>query len=199
MNPRYSRYFTYIKPIINNRQVKTYSSFVFSLITVTFFAVFAIKPTINTIISLRNSIQDQNEILNQLNQKTENLSLGKKNYESISSDTKVKLERLLPSDHNITTLIIGLSSLAKQYNASISAIQFQPIDLDLTPVTLSKNPKLKELSLTFNLQGTYEKLIPILSNITLFTRLLTIDTINLNKNEDGTLTLSIVTKAYYVR
>src|SRR5258708_22327106 len=105
MNPQYSRYYTRLQPIFKNNAVKTYSHIVFSLITIIVFALFAIRPTVKTIISLQNTINDQQVILKKLQDKTDNIEAGKAAYDRIDQTTKIKLYTLLPSSTSITCIV----------------------------------------------------------------------------------------------
>src|SRR5579864_9241150 len=95
-----SRYTTRLTPILKNKTVNNYSSAVFSLIAVIIFAIFAIDPTIKTIISLQKTIDDQTKTLNALKQKSQDLSTAINNYNSIPDNTKIKLFTLLPNSTN---------------------------------------------------------------------------------------------------
>jgi len=78
---RYSRYFTYIKPLARLPIIKTYGPAIFSLLTMSVFIVFAIKPTIETILVLQKQLADSDKIVAQINEKTDNLSKGRENYQ----------------------------------------------------------------------------------------------------------------------
>lgn len=199
MNPRYSRYFTFIRPVLKNRQVKTYSSLAFSLIAILIFTIFAIKPTIATILSLRKSIDEQQQILNQLNNKAQNLSQGKENLRKINPAIIDKLNNLLPSKTDPAFLADSLVSTALANNASISGLQFQPVELVGKPTKLSKNATLKELSFTFNVSSSYTNLVNILTSLKDNPRLISIDSVTLNQVSDGPLVMSVNGRAYFLQ
>ena len=79
----YSRYFTYIKPVIKSPIIKNYGPAIFSLLTMSILIFFAIRPTVETILVLQKKLADSNEVLQKATQKAENLSLGKKNYDNL--------------------------------------------------------------------------------------------------------------------
>src|SRR5581483_10862232 len=127
MEARFSRYYTYIRPIVKNKQVQSYSFITFSMITSIIFAIFAIQPTVKTIISLQKSINEEKQILHQIEKKTSDLSQGKQNYQSLDPLTKNTLLSLVPNFPELPEFIDDLSSLASQNQASISGLQFQPL------------------------------------------------------------------------
>ncbi|MBI2595222.1 type 4a pilus biogenesis protein PilO [Candidatus Daviesbacteria bacterium] len=199
MNPRYSRYYIFVKPIFKNKVVKSYGYFIFSLITITIFALLAIRPTLNTIVSLQKSIAEQQGILKQLDTKTANLSAGKQNLDNLDPDAKNKLSSLLPDYTSLPKLIDNLTTLAVQNEASISGLQFQPVDLLGAPKTLSKDAKPEEIEFTLNSQGSYENLSLFLNSIVTTNRLININSVNFNKPLDSPLSMSINAVAYFLR
>ena len=69
----YSKYYTYIQPLARHPVIKTYGSTIFSLIVITFFIFYAIKPTIETILILQKKLVDSTTVLEQVNLKARNL------------------------------------------------------------------------------------------------------------------------------
>lgn len=199
MNPSYSRYFTFIRPVLRNRQVKTYSSLTFSLLAIILFSFFAIKPTVGTILSLQKSITEQQQVLQELNDKAQNLSLGKENLNKIDPSTLNKLNNLLPSKTDPTFLADALTSLALQNNASISGLQLQSVDLVGTPQKLNKSASIREIDFTLNVAGNYSNLVSLLSSLKSSPRLISVDSVNLNQVPDGPLVMSINAKAYFLQ
>lgn len=199
MNPKYSRYYTYVKPILTNKTVKTYSPIVFSIITITIFALYAIRPTVKTILSLQKSIYEQNQILTQISQKSKSLSEGRKNYQQIDPQTKQKLTFLLPDSTNVPKLIENIYSLARTRQATVSGLQIQPVDLDGPPTSLSKNAPLKEIEFNLNIQGSFKQTYDFLSELQNQSRLISIQSVTMNKPQDGSLIMTINAKAYYFK
>ncbi|MBI3485968.1 type 4a pilus biogenesis protein PilO [Candidatus Daviesbacteria bacterium] len=196
MNPQRFRYFVYIKPVLKNPYIKTYSSVVFSLIAITFFSLFAIRPTFKTIIALQKDIKAQKLVLNQLLDKSHNLETAKKNYDQIDPSVKNEIDNLLPDKLSLGTLINDLNALSLKYNASVSGLQFQPISIDPNRQPATKDSDLKEIVFNLNLKGNYSDLVNVLEQIRSLPHLITIDIINITKLDAG-LTVSITAKSYY--
>lgn len=198
MDPRKTKYFTYIKPILRNKAARTYGPVMFSLVTIAIFSVFAVKPTVETIISLQKSISEQNELLDKVTTKADNLVLGRRNYQNIDSEVRIKLESLIPNSLFLPTIINNLNALAISNQASISAIQFQPSVLEPTPESLNKNAGLKEITFIINTQGSYNSLVNFLTNLS-NERLIEVQSIIFNKTEENPLSMTINAKAYYLK
>lgn len=194
----YSRYFTYIKPLTKSPIIKTYGSTIFTLLIITIFIFLAIKPTVETILILQKKLSDAQQVLEKVNQKAKNLSLGKQNLEKLPSNIKSKLAKAIPETVELRSIIQTLEQTARSHEASVSALQIQ----SLTVETKKDNQlgTLSEISFVFNAEGQYKSLISILEDLKASTRLISIDSISLSKVSEGTgLLLSISGKAYYIK
>lgn len=199
MNSRFSRYYTFVRPLLRNKGVKTYSSIIFSLITIMVFIIFALKPTISTILVLQKNLEEQQLVLQSLQDKVKNLSLGKTNLDKVDSSTKQKLNTLIPNQTDPATLANSLTALAISSQASISGLQFQPTPLISQSKTLSKKYSLQTIDFTFNVVGSYEDLVTLLQRLNSSARLISISSISFNQAPDSPLVMSINAKAYYLK
>lgn len=194
----YSRYFTYIKPVTRLPIVKTYGSTIFTLLIISIFIFFAIKPTTETIIVLQKKLDDSNAVLKRVNQKVNDLSLGKANYEKLPINVKLQIETAIPDNARLKSVIQSLEQTAKNHEASISALQIQP--LVLTTKSSSQLGTLSEITFTFNIEGAYEQLIAILQDLKSSARLISIDNLSIAKLSEGPgLIMSISGKAYFIK
>lgn len=197
----YSRYFTYIKPITRLPIIRTYGSTIFTLLVTAIFIIFAIRPTVTTILVLQKKITDSEQVLKKVNDKVNNLSLANKNYEKLLSDDiiiKSKIDEAIPNNTNLKSIIATLEGLAKTHEASISALQFQPLVLEED--TKEKLGTLSEISFTFNTEGQYQNLLLLLQDLKRSGRLISIDTLSVSKFSEGVgLIMSLSGKAYYLK
>lgn len=194
---RYSRYYVYIKPVIGNKYVKSFAPYIFSLISLIIFIIFAIRPTVVTIIELQKSIQDNQKILDQLDKKTQDLTDGKRNLENISPEIKNKINARIPSSPAVTNLINNLQTSASNI-ATVSALQVQPVTI-YNNASDQKTPlSLEELSFSFNIQGPYSELLTVIDNFNKAPRLINLTSVVFNKTIEGN-GLSISGKGYYLK
>lgn len=194
----YSKYFTYVKPAMRLPIVKTYGSTIFTLLVMIIFILYAIKPTVETILVLQKKLEDSRQVLEKVNQKANNLSQGKSNYEKLDSNVKARLTTAIPDTVGLKLLIQTLEQKALTHQASISALQIQPLVLE----TKSDNKvgSLAEVLFTFNVEGSYKNLISLLNDLKSSTRLISIDSLALSKLSEGAgLIMSITGKAYYLK
>ncbi len=194
----YSRYFTYIKPLTRLPIVKNYGSTIFSLLIITTLVYFAIKPTVETILILQKKIADADAVLQKVTQKAENLSQGKKNYDNLDQNIKDKISAAIPDSINLKPLLQTFEQAARNHEASVSALQIQPLTLDTK--TTDKLGLLTEVKFTFNAEGSYNNLTALLQDLKVSKRLVSIDSLSLSKTSDGkTLILSLSGKAFYLK
>lgn len=195
----YSRYFTYVKPFTKIPIVKNYGSTIFSLLTISLLIYFAIKPTVETILVLQKKLADSNEVLEKVTQKANNLSLGKQNYDSLDVSVTDKIASLVPDTVSLNTIITALEQAAKINEASVSALQIQPLVID-TKMDKNQVGTISEISFIFNTEGEYKNLISLLGALKTSNRLISVDSLSLSKANDGTtLVMSLSGKAYYLK
>ncbi len=147
---------------------------------------------------LQKRVADSDQLLTKLEKKGENLSLGKRNYDNLDPAIRNKIQAAVPDSLNIKSIIQTLEQSAQAHNASISALQFQPQDLESK--TDNKPGVLQEVGFTFNVEGDYPNLSAILGDLSFSNRLISIDTLSLNQVSDGQgIIMSIAGKAWYYK
>lgn len=193
----YSRYFTYIKPIAKLPIVKNYGPTIFTILTTTIFIIFAIKPTVETILVLQKKLSDSTQVLEKVTKKAENLTTGKQNYDQIDSNIKFKIQSAIPDTPQIKSITASLEQAANRHSASVSALQIQP--LEISPKVEGKLGTLTEISFIFNTTGDYQNLISLLQDLKSSDRLIQIDSISLSAlTEEKGIIMSVSGKAYYI-
>ncbi len=195
----YSRYFSYIKPITRLPIIKNYAPTIFTLLTATLLVFFAIKPTLETILVLQKKLADSNEILQKIDKKTRDLSLGKENYYNLDPSIKNKISQAIPDTVNLKSIISLLEQSARLNDASISALQIQPIVID-TKKAEGIIGEMREVSFIFNAEGNYNNLTSLLQNLKTSSRLVSIDSLSISRaNDSKSLIISLSGKAYYLK
>lgn len=194
----YSRYFTYIKPVTKLPIIKNYGPTIFTLVTISILIFFAIKPTVETIVVLQKKLADSDTLLQKVTEKANNLSLGKKNYDNLDQNIKKRISDAIPDAVSLKSVVQALEQSAKMHEASISALQFQPLVVNAKAE--NKVGVLDEISFTFNTEGSYQNLLALLQDLKTSGRLIAIDNLSLSKTNDGTsLIMSLSGKAYYLK
>lgn len=197
---RYSRYYTYIKPVTENKAVKSVAPYVFSLFTITILTIFAIRPTISTIINLQKSLEENRTTLEALNKKADDLSQARTNFQNLSPEIKTKIKTAIPENSEVPLIIRSIQSSSLN-QSSISALQIQPtVLIDTTKGTEQVKTSLTDVGFSFNIQGSFAQTISMLQNLNQATRILTVDNLVLNKQQgDSSLSISLSGKAYFLK
>lgn len=190
------RYFTYIEPVLRAPIIKTYGPLIFTILALIIFIIFAIKPTLETIAVLQKELTLQKETLEKITKKEEDLSQARKNYQQIDQNTKQYIQTSIPKNADLATLIKSLEEAALSTEASISALQFQPITIEKQ----GENNKLKEIGFTFNAEGSFETITKVLNNLSNTKRSISLDNVSLSKTEgSSSLLMSLSGKGYYLQ
>ena len=169
-----------------------------TIVLLIIFVLFAIKPTIETIFLLLKDLENQKSTLAQLKKKRGDLTLAIKNYNSLDSNILSSIETSIPKSTRIDQLVTSLENAASIPEASISALQFQPITIE-PPANVTSNA-LTEISFTFNIEGSYQNLMIILNNLRQSPRLISMDKVLFSKlSTSSMLLMSISGKAYYIK
>mgnify|MGYP001562413985 FL=1 len=194
---KYFRYYTYIEPIIKNPLIKTYGYAIFTMVMTAIFILFAIKPTLETIVVLQKKLTTQKETLKKIDKKISDLGTAQTNYKNINPDSKSKVILSVPANADLANLIRNLESTTLGTTASISALQFQPLVINRKE---EFSNKLQEISFTFNIEGSYDTLKSVLQNLYGSTRLFTVESLSFNKVATGNILLMNITgKAYFIK
>lgn len=197
---KYSRYYTYIKPITENKTVKSVAPYIFSLITMIILIIFAIRPTVSTIINLQKNIENNKQILKGMEDKAQNLIQGKKNYENLPPDVKLKIGAAVPDKPAVISVISSLKN-SSEPQASASALQIQPLILIDNSLQEEKKAKLSlgEIDFSYNVPSSFINLLKILQNIKNSPRLMQLNHVTMSKQPENPAMLSITGKAFYLK
>ena len=187
---RYKDFFLNVVAAYNNKpDLKIYLELVLSLITIVAFSVFAIRPTLLTIIQLTKEIADKEESVINLNQKIKDLQTANFLLQSRTDDL-ILISQAVPDGPSPDIFIRQIEKIIKDSNLSI--INFSISDV----VYLGENKKtsksdvsLEELAkgsdslpFTISLTGNYQSIYNFLNVMENMRRPVKIDTLAINSN-----------------
>ncbi len=207
---RYKRYYQHLEPLFKERKTQAYMMVVLSLFTISFFGVFAIRPTLKTIATLQKQIVDHTYLDQKLDEKINSLIQAQESYRQIETQLPTIYE-LLPEKVEFPSLVRKLENLAADNQTSITGLQFDPIVLyggsgsatktevkNVAASTPSTAPVL--FGITFN--GDYLQLTSLINQLISIDRLITLDTASFGSGQAGTrsatLGLNIRSRAHYI-
>lgn len=194
---RYRRYFLDIGQFYKKKKVRVYTEIVLSLLTVSFFLVFAIKPTLTTIAGLMKTIEDQKLVSKTLAEKINALGLAQTEYNLLTNDIYL-INEALPKDSQISLLVKQLEVLARRSEITIETIKFD--EVYLKGISSSAKETVPSVNFSFAASGEYQNLKLFLKSLSSLRRIIQVESFafKTGKAESLLLTLSLNGKAYFI-
>lgn len=203
---RYSRYYTYLEPVMADPLVRGYFSLVASLLLVTFFVIFALSPTINTILALNKKIADQKKTIAALDTKIVNLVSAQQNFAAAESLVPL-LENALPKNPTPETVVHQILVVATNSGVTVSTLQFKPMTLlsdkpEGTPqvpeeIAAMVPSELSPLPVTFSINGNRQTTKSFLQKLEDSLRYIRFNRIGLSFEKNGDSHTDIAGISYY--
>lgn len=191
---KYEKYYNDILPYLKKQKNQEYLMIILTLGASIFFALFAINPTLSTIVKLRKEIEDSKFVESMLSQKINNLSNLSTSYANIQEDIPFILDAI-PQQPEAPILAGQIQAIAKDSNVKIAS-------LDVSRIALTgKESAKKSSSFTIELsaESDFESLQKFIANLTDMQRVISIESISISKSEDigSALQLKLKGLSYY--
>lgn len=198
---QFRRYYTYIEPIVADPIVRSYFSVVASLILTAIFLIFALSPTLTTILGLIKKIDDQKKTINSMDQKIDALISAQDSYSSFQPRLP-SLTSALPETASPETVIDAVYTAASASAVTVNALQFSeiPVSTDSGVRTESKDPLSKKTPLNYFdislvVSGNSEKIEAFLEKVEQMPRMIKIMNLSFGSKK-GIVTVSA--KSYFL-
>ena len=192
-NMEYEKYYKYILPYLRKEKNQQYFTVILTLGATIFFALFAINPTISTIVKLRREINDSRFVEKKLSEKINNLSNLSSEYQNIQKDLPFVLDAI-PDKPEAPTLVAQIQSIANDYSVVISKF-------DVASINLITQDASKSSSFAFEItgQGDYENLQKFSSDLINIQRIISVDSLSITEDTqtDQNLEINIKGSAYF--
>ena len=149
-----------------------------SIITVLFFAVFAIRPTLLTMSDLLKEIEDKERLDKQLSQKIAALSTVQPLYLQLQ-DQLLVLDEAIPSLPQLTYSLKVIEKIASELQLIITGINVAEVPKEIdqdTVISLASFERI-DVPLTINISGDYLSIRQFVENLKEYRRSFVIDTI----------------------
>lgn len=193
-----SKYHEYLKllPDMKKENTQLITMLIFTFAAMTFFGVFAINPTLSTIVELKKQLADSEYVHQQLSTKINNLSALQQKYNALAPDLPIIMDAI-PKDAAAPLLMAQIESIANRSSLHIKF--FRISEVQLTPGKKLTN---NGLSFVFNLeaQGKYEDMMSFVSTLVHINRIVTLESVSINKDQhNDALLLNIRGRQYYTK
>lgn len=188
-------YQKYLRELYEKKQTRVYSGIILTLTTISFFALFALRPTILTITGLVAEIGQKEETIRRLDVKIRQLSQAQAAYAQLAPRLYL-IDEALPTDTNLYSLMNNLEMAAARNEVSFLTLSFGEIGLD------EKKEELEEVNFEVSLKGQFGHLKDFLEKIFLLRRIIQSSQLSLAKptiEEERSLVFSAQLISFFKR
>ncbi len=163
-----------------------------TLITVAFFGLFAIGPTLNTVSNLNKQYKDNMVIYDALSQKLTNLALLDSHYKIISPHVE-NVYAAIPKSNEIPKLTRQLENLAASHNIQITKLTFGTVEI----FPNSKKTPLYSFTFTINVAGNQINVNSFISDVINFEGIVGVDKIVTGTSPENKYTTSFTGRVFF--
>ncbi len=197
---RYRYYYTRLQVFYRKPVVEISTALLFTLGTIIFFAIFAIRPTLQTIAELLKTIKDQKQVLAAAQQKSASLVTAQQQYSQIESDTLV-INAAIPYNYDAQGLTRSIEAIAGELKIPLGNLRIE----NLQYPTEGVEDSIKEIAFTINIETPYPQVKKIILALQQSPRLISVDGVNISINDKNSsktgssdVQASMSCRAYYV-
>lgn len=189
---KYSRYFQNLRREYEQKaEVKESIELLLTFLTISFFIVFALRPTINTITELVASVNSQKEIKNKL--ETKLTDLGKARQSFTQQEKRLFLvDQALPRDPAPDFFLRQLEGLVATHSLNLRSFSVSESLLHGQPSKDIKEPRNKPLvagtkltAIAFVINGGFENTMGFLQDLENLRQIFTVETFSFGTGKAG--------------
>jgi Tfp pilus assembly protein PilO len=175
---RYKRYYQSIEPALAKPANRAYTAIIFSFLVVSLFGWYAIRPTMQTIFTLKREIVDKTDIDKKMEDKISALIEAQAAYQDMERDLPL-IDQALPVQSDAVRAARDLSALAADSRVTITALSISaiPLSSDTGPGTgtITALNKLASFPVSLSVTGAYPDIKNFIGGILNLRRIMQID------------------------
>lgn len=195
-----------LKHFFESEEVKAYTMAILSLFAISFFTIFAIRPTLVTFFSLNRQIEDSQQLDQQLEDKINMLLRAQENYQTYKSDATL-VNQAVPQDAQFTSLVKKVEELAENQNTSLKSLKVEGFDFiegeqkDNTEANTPKDNGPLSFSFNFSIDGTYTDSENFIKKLFNLKRIIALNnlTMSVSEDNDNAVTTESKAKTFYLK
>jgi Tfp pilus assembly protein PilO len=194
-----SRYFQKVLSTYAQKpEVKASLELLLTLLAISFFTVFAIRPTINTIASLWASVKEQEETRRLLDEKIKALQEAQQVLAKNQSRLAI-VDQALPTRSDPENIIQQLEKLTESLQVNLKSLAIGQTTLVGKQQADQTQEKPGEFDINLSVSGSFESVFSFLSSLENLKRIITVESVNLvsDQTERGLITANIAGTAHY--
>lgn len=219
-----NKYREYLKllPNMEKENTRIVVTLIFTFFALSFFGIFAINPTLTTIVELKRKHADSLLIYEGLKVKTSSLASLQSQYNTLTPEIPIILEAI-PQNPDPTVLLAQINGLAEQKNVSLISLETSNVTLmkksnsptvateeinltqddpsqSITIKANEENSSQNSFNFTLQVQGSYETLIEFATSISKIQRVVEIESMSINIQSDpNNLVMDVGGRAYFIK
>lgn len=184
----------YEKPV-----TRVAAGLVLSILCIAFFAVAAIKPTLETMAQLIKQIEEKKEVDQKLTVKINALSTGQRELTQKSQAASV-IDTAIPATPDYDTLLLVIEKLATEHGILLTGFTATSVPLERSQtISPTEAGTLESLPFTLSAAGSYEQLIAFVRDLQNLQRIILIDRFDITRthqDQESRLLLSVSARAF---
>jgi len=196
---RYKKYWGNLKRFYQKPVAFMSSALIFTLFTIAFFALLAVRPTLATVGELVKKIEDQEVVEKKLAQKGAALATVQSEYLFVENRLYL-LDAAIPTGHQLPRMLKEIEYIAAEHELVLSDLQLGSFSL-IKPAGKEKGEDILEIDFAVSASGSYLILRAFLDDLAGLDRVMKVTGFTLteskSKSESG-VKLTVFLKAYYV-
>lgn len=191
----YSKTYYQALPYFKQERTQRFTLLILTLIALSVFIVFAITPTIGTIINLQKQLEDEKVVDAKLTEKLRNLSILQQKFVDLQPDMPTILEAI-PENPQAPLFVAQVNALAQKNGVTLTRLQVFQVALVKTNEGIQRY---SSYEFALEAEGTYDTISSFSSSLMQFQRIITTNTISLSSvpSSPGTVRLVIRGQAYF--
>lgn len=155
---RYKRYYQSLEPEFTKPATRAYTAIIFSFLVVSLFSWYAIRPTMQTIFTLKREIADKTEINKKMEEKISALIEAQAAYQQVEQNLPL-IDQALPIQSDALRGARDVQAIAAESQVTVTALSIAAIPLspDTGPGTGIKTApdKLANFPVSVSVTGSY--------------------------------------------
>ncbi len=170
-----------LMPSLKEEKTQKFTTIALTLGASILLGIFALNPTLSTIVRLQKQIEDDKFVEQKLQQKINNLSVLQQKYESVKLDLPLVYDAL-PTSSKIPLLLGQIQAVANETNITFD--NFQTFQVDVSKGAVS-GKKYSSYDFTMSAKGTYQDINSFLDKVINFQRVISVINISVFKTENA--------------
>lgn len=179
LTPKQYREYLKLLPNLSDEKAQAITMIIFTLGAMIFFGIFAINPTLSTIVELKKQYADLQFVNEKMVTKMQNLSTLLQKYQALSSDLPIVFNAL-PQKPEIPKFLAQVNALSSRTNLKIKSLRTYGVEI--TPDKKIRGKEVFSFVFSLEAEGNYDEMINLIQSVTKINRMTIIEMVSITKD-----------------